>query len=493
MKCSLVHKALSAIETAEEEAYINLDHGLVSQLKEKGLLSAYSTWFYQEMVASAAKLEMTRKRLKETKEAANACNEPISSLEGKVNSSFRSLWWSPLEITEMEDELSETRDKYALKLRAAERLEEKIRKLEAMPDPEGYKPTFDGNYVKLSEKGKLLNAHLSGRLDELEDILLEDVEWELDEFQSQLDTQYSRFIGMYNLMVNAGFKKEHNDVIDCAVRLSTIEGTVQDVYGRMGAINDHIYEKGIKTYNRLIPSFAVTRQDGDIGMLKEELTETYNGLMKYQGYIKYFFPWWLASAVMELNRFEVERNIERYKEVLKALVNKGCKGWEKWHHTRYMAVSLARRHDSAEDLAAELHMLKEKLVKSGRLDDNNTGTAALILMDYEGTLEERVDRFTEAFMAMHSNGWDKHSYFYPAAAAISLMPGSVEGNVLWLDNIVARLKNDGFADKNETKEGHKGGLTYRALPILMAAYKGQFRQEVTPSIIVHSDNSLIKY
>ncbi len=443
MKCSFVHKALSAIDTAEEESHINLDHRLAAQLNEIGLVSSYTTWFYQEMVSSAAKLDRIRKRLKKAPQ---------------------------------NDEL-------------AENLRGKIKKLEAMPDPEGYKPTLDGNYVKLSEKGELVNAHLLGRLPELEDLLLEDVESELDEFQSRIDAQYSRFIGIHNLMKKDEFKQYHNDVIDCAVRLSTMEGHIPNIYERMIVINDNIYSKGIKTYHRLIPTAAVTMQPGLIERLQEGAIEAHQELIK-KGYAKNFHTWWLAAEVMNIGRSELKENVERYDEVRTALEKKG---WNRYnHHTVYMAVNLARRYGSAEELVREHQSLQLKLVERGKKKYNDLGTAALILMDGEGTLDERVDRFTEAFEVMHSNGWDTYVKFYPAAAAITLMPGPVEENVLWLDRIVARLKKGGFANKNVKREGHKDGLTYRALPMLMAVYKGQFRQEVTPNIIVHFDNKLVK-
>ena len=450
MKCTLIHKALSAIDEAEGEGYINLDHKLAAQFNEMGLVSAYTTWFYGEMQSNAKKLKRAKLRLDKTPRTSDL-----------------------------------------------EQLRARIRKLEAMPDPEGYKPTLDGNYVKLTEKGEVLNAHLSGRLPELEDILLEDVESELEEFQSRMDAQYSRFIGMYNLMnytKKEGSEQDFNDVIDCAVRLSTMEGPIPDIYERMRVINDYFIKnsRGFKGYQRLIPTAAITMQSGLIERLMEDVTKIYNAIL--YNYSGNFQTWWLAAELMNLNRSDLKENIKRYFEVRNALAKTG---WKKFgRHTSYMAVHLARRRSfaesSAEELAREHNSLKNRLVNSGRRYHQDTGTAALILMDGDGTLDERVDRFVEAYETMHSQGWDTHVNFYPVAAAITLLPGSVKENVLWLDRIVARLKKGGFADKNQNWEGHKDGLTYRALPMLMAAYKDQFRQEVTPTFIMHSGDSLIK-
>ena len=89
-------------------------------------------------------------------------------------------------------------------------------------------------------------------------------------------------------------------------------------------------------------------------------------------------------------------------------------------------------------------------------------------------------------------GWGRYNLFYPAAAALSVMPYTVEENVMWLDRIIKRLKEAGLENENESREGMRDGLTYRALDILMAAYKDQFRQEVMPHFIVNSEDSLIK-
>ena len=491
IQCGSVHRALSAIDTSEEDAYLDLDYRLVDFFKEKGLVSAYSTWFYHEMLSNAENLKRAKTRFKTIRQEEVNYWMSINSLE-KI---LKATWsYTRKQIQDMRERLTDKKQKHVESLRAAKNLEERVDKLEAMPAPGDYRLTIDGDYVKLRDKGTRWLKCLSGRLDELGDTPLEGFERVMEDFESRIDTYYSRFIEIVELMGSRGFSKYNQDVIDCAVRLSTIEGTILEVYNRMRTINDFLYNEspyhdGVEHYGRLIPAAAVAMQPENIGMLREELIETYNALVK-RGYHENFYAWWLASAMMELNRFDIERNIKRYEDVWKALGKKGWKIDER--HICYMAANLARGMDSPEELAREHNTLKNKLVGSGRRNLNDTGTAALILMDGDGTLDERVHRFVKVFEEMKANGWEKHSYFYPVAAVLSGMPHSAAENVMWLDTIIGRLKDDGFADGDQNWDGHKYGLTYRALTLLMAAYKGQFRKELTPSILVHSNEALFK-
>lgn len=495
IKCGSVHKALSAIDETEEDAYLDLDYRLVDFFKGNGLVSAYSTWFYQEMLASDKKLERARMRLEAAKSEAASNEKSIKKLEQDLKSTWG---YNSDYVQSMKEQLADRRRKRGEKLRAAESLEEKIDRLEAMPAPGDYRLTIDGNYVMLTEKGEAWLKCLSGRLDEFENSPMENFEREIDEFESKIDRYCTRSVEILELMASRGFGKHSQDVIDCAVRLATTEGTIQEAYNRMRNINDLLnndsqFHTGLKHYARLIPSAAVAMQPENIGMLKEELIETYKELVKMKYYVN-SFEWWLASAAMELNRFNIEKNIERYEEVLAALAKKGWANvsWDKKaRHTQYMAANLARGMDSPEELTKQLRIQQQRLVSTGRTKGKDLDTSSLILLDSEASLEERTDRFVEAWEEMGNNAWARYTCFYPAAAALSVMPFSVEENVMWLGRIIRRLKEDGLENKNEKREGFKDGLTYKALDILMAAYRGQFRQKVMPHFIFHSSNSYL--
>lgn len=506
IQCGFVHEALTAIEGAEEGAYLDLDYRVVAYLKEKGLVSAYSTWFYQEMLSSAAELEKLRKRHKETQDEVTGYESDIKQLEKNLKATWA---YNPKELQDMKVLLEEKRAKHAEISRRAEKLGPKVEKLGAMPEPGDYRLTIDGDYVMLTEKGSDWMKIFPGRLQRLWNVPLEVFEQEIGEFESRIEVCYSRFTEMLDLMASRGFGKRSQQVIHCAALLSTAEGTIPWLYSRMKVISDYLsndssHHEGLKGYTRLFPAVEVAMQPGDIATLAEELIRTYNALVE-KNYLKNSFTWWLASAVMALQRFDVEKtlnsverpsnfgleeNIERYEGLKKAVAKKD----EDWtRHTCYMAVNLARQHDSPEELAKELRTQQQRLASTGRTDGMDLGTASLILLDSGLSLEERTDRFLKTFEDMAASGWEKHSHFYPAAAALTLLPGSAAENVMWLGRIIKRLKADGFADETVTRAGHKDGLTYRALPLLLAAYRDQFSQEVTPRTIVHSEDSFFKY
>lgn len=461
--CNIVYQDLSSI-LDQKGLCSNSD---VPYLQEKGLISVLSDSEYTQKKTKASRLPSAKEELRNYKSSAEKMQLRILELEENLDSSLHKTW-SCIKNFGKDGLNAETKElenlKYGYKsetekIKAAKSETEGLEKLKSEIKP--YVNAGDV-YVRATEKGAKRAEQIKARLKRLPaEFNYDTLEKEIDEIYNTIGNKRQRFEEMYKFLVKKGFEEDNSKVIDCAISLSSLEGSFEDIYKRMNVINDHLYKLDWDSYSRLYIASAVAAKKGDIEELKKQLDSTFS-YMTSHGHSAEYETWMDAARVMDIPGASIEEKFKRF-DALGDALNK--RGWSKNStESCYVAAVLAKKEGNADEIAKKFREFEKKVIKSGVEELTEAGLAALVLMDVPGTDEEKIKRFNETFKSMIKNGWDNDSDYYTVAAMVSLMPGSVEENVLILKDI------DNILEKQDYEN-----TTNRALSFIGFSYKDLFK------------------
>jgi hypothetical protein len=464
MLADQVYQILNSVSLGNK---VSIDRALCQSLHEKGLVyympsSDYSRKMdeLKELPLAIQAIEHLNGTMAKNKEALAKISEQQGSKLYKAASYFKKqadVLAEEGKKTALEEEIEKETTMLGKVTSEKDRLEALTKEME------GYSGANEG-YLKITDLGRKKAKLLAARVERLGSSTYDAFENEITIVGKAIDERYQRFMKFYSYLVEQGFQKD-NQVVQYALSLSCNEGTIEELYNRSGVINTYLYNNKWQSYERLRIVSMVSAQKGDIEKLKKHLEEIFL-IMINDGHEKCYSTWAEAAGIMRIEGKSAAEKYRRFEDMRNAL---DARQWAKGKaSTCYIAANLSQKKGDPENIAEEFRTLENKLVEKGRDDSVESGMAALVLLDGKGTLDERVDRFTLAFETMHKYGWKKERTYYAAAAIVSLMPGTVEENVLWLDEVTERLKADGYTHD----------ITGRGLSIISGGFSQLLKQEV---------------
>lgn len=439
----------------------HLEDDSVSFLRENHLIQAITEKDYQKRHSDSRRLEIVARELEECRQNTERYRAKAASLRRKVDSGWHKLWTSAINELREKNELSAAEADFKSSSEKFGRTESEMKKLEqAVVDIDNY-IKIPGGYARISKFGAEMTERLGRALPRLKDISYEKFDKEFWEVNQAIEKKYSRGLSFYSALVKEGFSK-YSEVVQFGLALSNMGGDFQEIYKRAMVINNYLYNQKWTSYERLPIVSAVAAQEGDIHKLKDAMVEMFLLLIE-KGNSKGYATWSEAAACLKIKGSSAMEKFERYDRLQDALNER------QWGRgtaaTCYIASNLAQKEEDVVALAEQFRNLEKKIVERGRNDCIQSGIAALMLMDYEGTPDEKADRFNETFMAMCRYGWEKDTKYYAAAGIVSLVPWTVEENVKWLDDITERLKKEGYSN-----------VTDIALPIICGGFRQAFKE-----------------
>jgi Txe/YoeB family toxin of Txe-Axe toxin-antitoxin module len=299
---------------------------------------------------------------------------------------------------------------------------------------------IDGGYCKVTGKGQKKLKQLSARLPRVQFKSYEEFEKELDEVYNRLKKRYNKFIDMYNYMIENGFERSPR-VVQAALSLSTRPESISRIFKRMMYIDEHLYKKGYVDSCRLSTSVELTLQEGDTRELTRDLEKIHKIMLK-DGHSDTCDTLLEAANILKIPGKTLKEKYDRFEKMRKALTNI----WSRRSRiTGYLAYNLAKNEGDVEQIAKDFRGLKKKLIEGGMLDCKASSIAAMLLFNAHGSPSEKAERFNKTFDTMNKYRWERYTSHYPAAAVISLMPGTIEENVQLLDEMYHKIIEKGFS------------------------------------------------
>ncbi|MFA6097743.1 MAG: hypothetical protein WC788_09055 [Candidatus Paceibacterota bacterium] len=466
---------LSILDNLEKKAFFELDDIESTFLESHGLVKTVSFYEYMAMQDEAKKLpgilESFNRKMIRKKESEKVIND----LERKLTSKWHKMTTSKQKLSEEEASLRSEKPKLAALASETEKIgteKERLEKIKA--ETAGYSKT-SGGYAMLLDKGKERLKQLRVGSSRLENVLFESFEQELEKINQEIDARYKRFRSMHELLIKEGFNNTRK-VIHFAISLSALPDDEENIYRRAGVINDYLYNKGWTSYQRLRIASLVAVQEGDIDKLRDELGEILT-LMVDDGHSKSYSTWSEAALIMKIRE---NSPIEKYQRFNRMREEFFKKGWQIGSAaTCFISANMAQMEGQETEIASQVDALEKNIISKGRTDSVESGITAMILMNARGSVSERGDRFNETFETMVRKGWEEDTSNYAAAAIVSILPGTIEENILLLDEVRKRLEKDGFTSE----------LTNRAAVIVAGGMKELFRQDSISGINCTSASS----
>lgn len=458
MRVQDVHSALESVEKGERP-----DQEQVEYLQDKGLVDVMPDEEYESQREVADEREVISEELKKYEDAKSFLDNRTDNLESRINS----ISGAVKDILTLNR--SDRKNRYEKLSELQEMVEEdiispaesEIEDKEALAaELDDYVDTGLG-YVDVSDEGEYWMREIEVREGQIDDTEFEEFSEDVESFYDRIDDRYERFLEMLELFEEDGFDEIDSRVTDAALSLSLVEGDLEEVYERAMKVNSWFYEHDWGSYDRLKVVSKLAAQEGDIDEIIEEFDEIYDEMLEDDHSANYR-TLLEAAQLREAEGGSTEEKYERFRKIEQELEEQGWS--ERSAVTCHIASKLAQREGSPEELAEE-HYEVDSATWDEFSESAETGVAALALMRGNADLEQQVARFEDTYDLMKDVGWNDRKEFYPAAAAASLMPGTVENNVHVLDRVTEKMKDDGF--KNVTR---------RAIPLVTGAYQDTLQE-----------------
>jgi hypothetical protein len=438
MICQRVLQVLTSI-VKKTDADVLSDELLF--LTEKGLVSLVSLDEYQLKSEDLKNLAIRRQELSHAKVLRTGFKKTTGDLQDGLDSGWHTFWSKKSTIAAEKVELEKCNQLMAENQAKIDQLEVEISRLEKLEGELEECIRLRDSYVALSENGNHLLPFLAAGISKAENRPYEEFEKAFLLMEAAIRSRCERFLEMYKYLRSNGFNSD-SKVIQTALSLSGLDGTVEEVWEKAKVVNDFFYEHDWRSYDRLRIVSSVTSLPGDIHELRDKLEEIFR-VMTQGGHSKCYATWSEAAALLKIPSGDAEEKYRRYEDMREALAKRG---WRKGSSAScIIAANLSQRSGEPESIAEEFRTLEKKLVERGRNDSIESGIASLILMGMKGTLDERADRFVEVFQAMKARSWGSTDD-YPAAAVLTLTPGTPEENVLRLAQTRKWLRDNGFSN-----------------------------------------------
>ncbi len=477
LTCADAYAALSDIKAAlsdieEGNGPIDVDEDIVAFLRTNEYVEALPTWAVFEFRQDKEGLPELYKKLEETRNLRDSHYLEYSLLQRESNMLDNRPLVGVKAISNYRGYMDEEKKKYETQRDKAASLEQKIANLEEIPDFEDFIPTHDGEHVKLLPAGNQLLTHLEARLERVGNLTLRELEQDIARTQERIDTICDRYLEYRVHLAQGNWKVKSDHTNDYAFHMALLEEKFDDVISpRCPVVNNHLNDNGWSGRHRCYVVVTTAALDGAITRRKDELVETYLLLHREHNFGKNIYSWWESSRVMHLGG-TVRSNVARFMSVLDEMTSDSNYSAKKC----FIAANLSQDKGTPEELVQSHYELKAKLVTRGRRDCFDADVAALILRDAEGSFDERADRFNEAFLAMNEQNWERNTEFYPAAAVLTLLPGTFEENIEWYSYILEKTDDKGLAYPRSS----------RAASVLLSVYGVE--TTVTPFVIpTHED------
>ncbi len=460
----LATKVYQILNNINKRKAPELDSNSVQFLQDKGLVSVMNSSDYAEKSADVSRLSYLRKKRDFYEKEVTAYQNGVDSILRDLSSRWHRIWTSNNKLKLEKGSLKETKKSLGKVTKKFNEYKPQVKRLESIKREIDDYVAINGVYIKPLELADERKKLLSARLPRLKDISYNEFEKTFKEVKRSISGRYNRFKKFYNFLIEKRFEEGDADVIRYALSLSGQKGTIEEVFEKARYIDDIFVEKfryydvTKSDYDRLKIIPVLMNLEGKNKQPVEELRDIFKIALKndhsgsyqtiYESALNLRIP--LSTAREKSDRFDKMGDELDKRE------------WRKGSAiTCYIAANLSKREGDVAAIAEEFRNLEKKLVKKGINDSTESGIAAMILMDSKRSLDERADRFKQAFKTMKKYGWRNYSDYYPAAAMISLMPKTIEENIQWLDFVMKKFEADGFEEN----------LTYKSIPIIGGGYR----------------------
>jgi hypothetical protein len=467
------NEAYNALESILNKDKIGLDQNIIKEFEEKGFVTVLSSSKYHSKKFDLSYLESHKNNITNYSEELNQYKDKKKNLSGKLDSKAYRFFAGKRKVGKKQNELTKTKNKIKRLEEDLSYSKDKKEKLEDLNKELGHYFMIQGEYVAPTDLGKRKSKQLFARLSILDGVELNDALSEISQVEDSINSRYERFKEFYNALVEKDFSK-NSETVKFAIDLSGEEGDFEEVYKKVVKIDEGLEKTFKKKWGygmdggRLKTVSTIMNLEGDPKNSVKELSELFK-IANDQGHSNSYATLFEQAQCLEMPIKGSKAKWERFDTLGDALNERQ---WTKGSSaTCYVAANLARRAGDVVEIAENFRNLEKKIIEKGRSDCIESGITSLILLDSKEDDETKTDKFNQAFEKIVEYGWSNYSSYYPAAAVISLMPGTVEENVQWLDDVTEMFKKDGISND----------ITNMALPIIEGGNRQGFTKDMAPS------------
>lgn len=454
------------------------------ELESRGFVGRMDAADYQAKQQEVGILPQLETELDDGAQEIEAKRKAFRSAIEQCRSCWHQLFTNSLDLKSERDRIFEQRRALSglrKQRRGRSGRRDALKETEASLMP--YVPVGEAYYA-LQPEAKAVLTELRVRLGRVDGVLLDDIVREIEQLNAAIDARYERFSTMQALLEEGGYKAGDPKVIQYALSLSGFDGDPNEVIARANVVNGFMYGNKWISYDRLAINAAVAVQNGDIEELRQQLEQIFIVMIE-DGHARSYSTWSEAANIMKLPGGSVEEKYARFKAMDSSLSKRGWKS--RSTACGYFAGHLAQKNGDVDKIASDFQACERILIEEGITDSVASGIAALILLNGQGANKTKAVRLVETLRMMGEYGLDHGEQSYGVAAAISLMPGTVEENVFQLQKMMQRLGADGY----------KQNLMGRAVALIGGGFRELCRQGVpvelsaydVPSTVMPADDS----
>src|SRR3989344_7909530 len=271
---------------------------IIQFMHEKGLVTILDPAQYKDMQLSASRINSVEKEISYYQSQVAVHEAQKGDLTSRLNSKLHILFSGQSTLDREKRELQQTEVRLQTANKGLTDSQAEKQKLEQLTQGLwSFVKTSEG-YVLLTDLGIRRAKQISSRMERLGDVPYDDFSQEVDQVYQAISERWKKFKEMYDFLLAKGFSRD-SKVVHYALSLIRLEGTKEEIYERAGFINDHLYNEGWKTYDRLRIASLVASMKGDIHELKDELVATYL-IMTADSHTKSYSTWSESAAIMRI-------------------------------------------------------------------------------------------------------------------------------------------------------------------------------------------------
>jgi len=491
MLASQVYQAVEAI--GEGRSFV-LDRGLYEFFQRGTLVEILSAEDYVLRTSQISRLPMVQQNIVQLGDQLARVRAEYDEADTKLGSWLHRQFTHRDKLFDEEGQKMKLRkaiDSTGARISGLEQEKERLHEVE-----ESVKGYVDGNigYARMiaNDQNERRLEQLKARRDRLGQMTFSDFEQEAEAVGAAIDSYYKRFKSFYDHLVKEDGFDEESEVADFALALSAIDGDVETVSERADVINSYLYKKGHEGYDRLKAVALIAQQKGEIGQLRKDALGVFSRMIEAE-HDDSCETWQDAANIIKIRGKNADEKYSRAEKVMEDLEEFN---WQRDDESYLIAEVLAQKEGDASQVAREFDNLEEKLTEDHCVA---SGLAALILMNSAKPTEDKVTRFKQVLSEMPDSGWNDSTTYYPVAAALSLMPGCVQENVMWLDEITERLDEDDLGSNVTSRALHilQGGLrelSRNPRPEVRALYENIDVRDLStdPALIMETQDDVSK-
>lgn len=464
----LANKVYEALQALKEGKAPNIDLDSLRFLEERGLVSLMEISDYTSNKETAANLIAAQETVAKLNLVISKDQEVVDELKSKLSSRWQRTrsymkHFGSSGVKDDQGRLNILEEEIREGTRIIEQKNAEIEALKGKQlDLEGY---VDASqiYVRFKDNDDGLLLSLKATTPRLGGVSYDDFKAELTKFNGAISERYGRFKKFYDFLREKGFSEEHTTT-QLAVLASHADRKPEEIYSEIKKIDNLMEQAFSEEYgygndpSRLVILALLLNTEGEKPKLVKELKSLFE-LALDNSNSNSWTTLFEQAICLKIPSNSTKEKFSRYNFMQHALDKKG------WGYgsaeSCYIAANLSRMEGDVLDIADEFRTLEKKLVEKGIKDSVESGYAALMLMEASGTLDEKADRFIQAYNMMQSYSFVDHPEYYSTAAEISMMSGTIEENVQWLTGVTIKLQEEGF----------RIDLTNRALPIIHDSFE----------------------